>query len=260
MPISYFCILLEYKMNTVVDYCKAIRERRSASGIIHSCPELMECISQVGFLPLLESGIPGYSAESLMAEECRYTVFDDGSWEWPLWQWKGSAVREGASVYGKFFAGKAGFVSRGWWPDFFNWRRSQNAPPQEGSIEDIILTTLREHESMVTRQLRAACNFTDDGRGTAERPKVNMRSRFDAYVGRLQRGCYMVTEDFVYPTDRHGREYGFGWSLLTTPERVPGKEACLCSRTPEESFRRMADHLSQLLPYASEKQITKLLK
>ena len=39
----------------------------------HSCPELMECIRQVGFLPLLESGIQGYAAESLMAEECRFT-------------------------------------------------------------------------------------------------------------------------------------------------------------------------------------------
>ncbi len=51
---------------------------------IHSCPKLTECIQQVGFLPLLESGIPGYCAEGLMAEECRFTQFDDGSWEWPL--------------------------------------------------------------------------------------------------------------------------------------------------------------------------------
>ena len=49
-------------------------------GYIHSCPELMECIQQVGFLPLLDSGIQGYAAESMMAEECRFTQFDDGSW------------------------------------------------------------------------------------------------------------------------------------------------------------------------------------
>ena len=79
--------------------------------VIHSCPELMELIQQVGFLPLLESGIPGYSAESLMAEECRYKVFPDGSWEWPLWNWKGPVVTDSDCVYGKFFAGKAGFIS-----------------------------------------------------------------------------------------------------------------------------------------------------
>lgn len=71
---------------------------------------------------------------------------------------------------------------------------------------------------------------------------------------------YIVTEDFVYPVDKHGREYGFGWSLLTTPECLLGKEACLCERTPEESYERMYDHLTQLLPHSTEKQIKKILK
>ena len=33
---------------------------------IGSCPELIDCIRQVGFLPLLESGIPGFAAEAIM--------------------------------------------------------------------------------------------------------------------------------------------------------------------------------------------------
>ena len=185
-----------------------------------------------------------------MAEECRYTELPDGSWEWPLWQWKGSVLREGACVYGKFFAGKAGFVSREWWPDLLNWRRSHNPAPAEGSIDDIILSTLHEHGSMIARELRTACDFTGK----------NMRSRFDAYVCRLQMATRIVTEDFVYPTDRHGREYGFGWALLTTPEELLGREACTCGRTPEESYRRMEQHLRQLLPEATEKQISKILK
>jgi len=236
-------------MNTFVEYFKSFQERNRAEGCIHSCPELMECVRQVGFLPLLESGIQGYSAESLMAEECRFTQFEDGTWEWPLWQWKGSVVREGGCVYGKFFAGKAGFISREWWPDFYNWRRYKHLAPEEGTIEDVILATLREHGSMIARELRAACDFTGK----------NMRSRFDAIVGRLQMGAYIVTEDFVYPVDKHGREYGFGWSQLTTPERLLTREACMCDRTPEESYQRMQEHLSRLLPVATEKQIKRLL-
>ena len=87
-----------------------------------------------------------------------------------------------------------------------------------------------------------------------------MRSRFDAYVGRLQMGTRIVTEDFVYPVDKHGREYGFGWSLLTTPEQWLGREACQCKRTPTESYQRMVEHLSHLLPHATGKQIERLLK
>jgi hypothetical protein len=237
-------------MNSFVEYFKNIQNRNGAIGYIHSCPELIECVQRVGFLPLLESGIHGYSAESMMAEECRFTQFEDGTWEWPLWQWKGSVVREGDCVYGKFFAGKAGFISREWWPDFCNWRRSQNPMPEENSIEDVILAILRVHGSMIARELRAACDLTGK----------NMRSKFDNYVSRMQMATYIVTEDFVYPTDKHGQKYGFGWSLLTTPERLLGKEACRCDRTPEESYQRMVKHLSQLLPNASEKQINKILK
>ena len=225
-------------------------ENYGLMGEIHSCPDLIEYVRQVGFLPLLESGIPGYAAESMMAEECRYTEFSDGSWEWPLWRWKGSVIRDGNCLYGKFFANKAGFVSREWWSDLCNWRRSQNPALEKGSVEEMILVTLQEQGSMITRELRAACDFSGK----------NMRSKFDAYIGRLQMGCHIVTEDFVYPTDKHGKEYGFGWSLLTTPERMIGKDACECDRTPEESFQKMFDHLRHLLPNASEKQIKKLLK
>lgn len=236
-------------MSAFADYFLRNQEKGQRYEI-HSCPELIECIQQVGFLPLLESGIEGFCAEGMMAEECRFTEFPDGSWEWPLWQWKGPVVTEGNCVYGKFFSGKAGFISREWWPDFYNWRRSQSPRPEEGTIEEAILMTLRENGSMITRELRAACGFTG--------PK--MRGKFDAYIKRLQMACYIVTENFVYPTDKHGHEYGFGWSLLTTPELLLGKDASLCHHTPEESYLRMTEHLMRLLPDATEKQIKKILR
>ena len=236
----------------ITDFEKSQNSKRehAEERLIHSCPELMERIRQMGFLPLLDSGIQGYSAEGMLAEECRFTQFPDGTWEWPLWQWKSTIVTEGDCVYGKFFAAKAGFISREWWPDFCNWRRSQHPQPEEGSIEEAILATLRAEGSMIARELRAACDFTG--------PK--MRSRFDAYVARLQMACYIITEDFVYPRDKHGREYGFGWSLLTTPERLLGHEGCHCPRTPQESHDLMQRHLTALLPQATARQIQRLLK
>ena len=217
---------------------------------IYNSAQLIALIQELGFLPLLDSGIAGYSAEELVSDDCRYVVFPDGGWDWPLWKWKGPIVMEGNCVYGKFFDKKAGFISKAWWPDFFNYRRSQHPVPAESSIEETILLTLQEQGSMITRELRAACGFTG--------PK--MRSKFDAYVTRLQMGCYIVTEDFVYPQDKHGREYGWGWSLLTTPEQLLGREACLCQRTPEETFQRIYNHFRKLLPEASERQMMKLIK
>ena len=217
---------------------------------IYNQSQLAELIQQIGFLPLLYSGIRGFSAEEVVSDDCRYVRFSDGGWDWPLWKWKGPIVTEGGCVYGKFFAGKAGFISREWWPDFCNYRRSQHPAPEVGSIEEAILLTLQEHGSFITRELRAACGFTG--------PK--MRSRFDGYVTRLQAACRIVTEDFIYPRDKHGHEYGWGWSLLTTPEQLYGKDSCQCPRTPEESFERLLDHFKHILPEASEKEILRMLR
>lgn len=217
---------------------------------IHSGAQLAELVQEVGFLPLLSNEIRGFSAEEVVDSDCRYVVLPDGGWDWPLWKWKGSMVTDGGCVYGKFFNKKAGFVSRAWWPDLCNYRRSASPYPAEGSIEEAILLTLGEQGSMITRELRKACGF--DG------PK--MRSRFDAYITRLQMACRIVTEDFVYPTDKHGREYGWGWSLLTLPEQLYGHDFCHCGHTPEESWQRMKDHCRRLLPWADDDEIRRLLK
>ena len=218
--------------------------------LFHSCPELIDYINEIGFLPLLNMGIAGWSAEEVVNEDCQYNRLPDGGWEWPLWEWKGSILQESGCAYGKFFKRKAAFISREWWPDFCNYRRSVYPSPEEGSIEDTILDILRTEGSLITRELRHACGFTG--------PK--MRSRFDAYVTRLEMGGYIVTEDFVYPQDKHGRDYGWGWSLLSTPEMLFGKEACHPERTPQESYERILQHFRKILPDISEQSLGLLLK
>lgn len=210
---------------------------------------LIELVNEIGFLPLLGMGIEGWSAEEQVDEECGYTKLPDGGWEWPLWEWKGSVIQESGCAYGKFFRDKAGFVSKTWWPDFCNWRRSRFPRMDDDSIEAMILATLKEQGSLITRELRAACGFT----GT------KMRSKFDSYLTRLEMGCHIVTEDFVYPHDRHGKRYGWGWSLLTTPEALFGREACRPDCTPEMSHARLTAHFRKVLPGVPEATIQRLL-
>ena len=210
--------------------------------------QLIDFINEIGFLPLLGMGIEGWSAEEQVAEECGYVKLPDGGWEWPLWEWKGSIIQESGCAYGKFFLGKAGFISKRWWPDFCNWRRS-HYPLDQDSIEAMIMGTLRDNGSLITRELRAACGFT----GT------KMRSKFDCYLTRLEMGCHIVTEDFVYPHDKHGKQYGWGWSLLTTPEVLLGRESCLSDCSPEESFHRLSTHFHEILPEVSDEAIKRIL-
>ena len=216
---------------------------------IYSAAGLMAYIQEVGFLSLLSCGVYGFSAEEVVSDDCRYVVFPDGGWDWPLWKWKGTVVTEGNCVYGKFFDKKAGFISREWWPDFYNYRRSKHPMPAEGSIEEAILLTLQQQGSLITRELRTACGF--DG------PK--MRGRFDAYVTRLQMACRVVTEDFVYPRDKHDRPYGWGWALLTTPEQLLGSDACKVGRTPNQSQERILAHLKKIHSRIADKELLKII-
>ena len=131
---------------------------------IYSANGLIELIQEIGFLPLLDSGINGFSAEEIVDEDCRYVTFPEGGWDWPLWKWKGEIVTEMPCMYGKFFNRKAGFISQEWWSDFCNYRRSKYPRPDDESIEGAILSTLKSSGSLITRELRSACGFNGKGK------------------------------------------------------------------------------------------------
>ena len=44
---------------------------------IYSASGLMELIQQIGFLPLLDSGIVGFSAEEIVDEDCGYVALPE---------------------------------------------------------------------------------------------------------------------------------------------------------------------------------------
>lgn len=226
----------------------------TTSKDILSAADLIAYIQEVGFLPLLPNKIPGFSAEEVVDETCRYHTSPSGSFDWPLWMWKGDIIEEGNCVYGKFFHGTAGFVSRDWWPDLVNYRRSTMQPHKKRDpiIEEAILHTLETEGSVISTDLRTACGFNGG----------KQRSQFDAYITRLQMATRVVTESFVWSVDKHGHNYGWGRSLLTTPEQLLGRAACAqpidadgYPRKPEKSYRLIKEHLHSLLPDATEAQI-----
>ena len=61
---------------------------------IYSATGMMELIQKIGFLPLIDSDIEGFSAEDIVAEDCGYIRLPEGGWDWPLWKWKVAIKRE----------------------------------------------------------------------------------------------------------------------------------------------------------------------
>lgn len=85
---------------------------------LRSPEDIAALTEEWGFLPFFAGEIPGFSVEECCPPELWFSEEEDGPWEW-----KGPVARSGRCVYGKFFGGRAGFISREWLPDFANFRR-----------------------------------------------------------------------------------------------------------------------------------------
>lgn len=108
---------------------------------LRSAADLEDRVRQIGFLPYFRNRIPGLSVEEMTPSNILWD--ENGPWEW-----KGDIARGMTSAYGKFFHGKAGYVSREWLADFTNYRRwcapLENAIPDSlgNNVDAIILDIL----------------------------------------------------------------------------------------------------------------------
>lgn len=234
---------------------------------IHTPDDIEHLVEQMGFLPFFWNGVSGFSLEEFTPRELWFPDEGDG-----VWEWKGPVIVNGGLAYGKFFESKAGFISMQWFPDFVNYRRAALPLTAE---EEAVLSTLREHKSLLSRELRRLSGYVNprtpkahnpmerqmrhDTEALTGKPK-NSRGVFDALVTRLQMAGWVLTADFEYNYDKQGRRYGWGVARYCTPEDFFGPEPFLSvSRTPEQSRARIHDHLRQLLPDATEKQLSKII-
>ena len=216
---------------------------------VTSAQELAELVEEWGMLPLFKSNIPGFSVEEHTPPELWFADGVDGPWEW-----KGPVIQRTGCAYGKFFAGKAGFISRKWFCHFANYRRDGydfDARYDDGLArfsDKTVYDVLAERPPLLSKTWR-------------ERSGIQKRGEFDSIVTRLQMLCYVVTADFVYPTSKSGKPYGWGLAQYATPEVLFGADFAerVYALPPEESGQQVAAYLETLLPQASPAQIKKLL-
>ena len=213
--------------------------------------DMVQAVDRLGFLPFFANVIPRFSIEELVDRRVWFAE-DDGPWEW-----KGPVIREAGCAYGKFFEGRAAFISREWFPDFANYRRDGydfDARFEEGLTpyrENELYRLVEENGPLTSRRLKQIGGYGKEG-----------KKGFDALITRLQAQGYVVISDFVYPTRPSGERYGWGTAEYATPEQILGAEFTdhVYDREPEESCRRLLAHLTRLLPHADEAAVRKFLQ
>ena len=218
---------------------------------LRSAGTIAALVQEIGFLPFFPNGISGFSIE----ENCPPELWFSDTLEGP-WEWKGPIIRMGNCVYGKFFRGRAGYVSLKWFPDFANYRRDgydfdARFDDELASFKDKTLyDTVSENGSLLSKELKKLCNYCKGG-----------NKGFDTIITRLQMQTYITIADFEYAQDKFGKTYGWGVARYSTPEELYGYDIVTGAykRDPKESRERIVAHLKNILPDASELQITKLI-
>lgn len=227
-----------------------------AVGTVKSMADLVELVRVVGFLPFFRCRIPGFSLEDCVAPELWYCGAENGRVRWDAWNWKGELLRGKRLIYGKFFEGRAGFVSPEWFPDFCNYRRDGydfDARCDDGLVnyrDRQLVAWLDGRGPSYTREIRQALNYGREG-----------NKGFETVLTRLQMQTYLVPVDYVYPRRKDGTEYGWGLCVYDLAEKYWPEALCRSAygRRPAASLERMQAHLETVLPEAAPQAIVRLL-
>lgn len=199
---------------------------------------------QWGMLPFFKGEIEDFSIEELITPDCWFQDNDGG---YGVWDWKNDIILDADCAYGKFYRGRACFVSMEWFPELMNWRRSQYKP---SANEEALLAIVQEHNSLLTREMKKLCGYS------TRPPK---RKGFDTATTHLQMGCRLISANFEYSYARDGHRYGWSVARMCTPEDFFGAERLKPHCTPQESRIRLMEHLHSILPHATERQIERFV-
>ena len=219
---------------------------------IRSWEEMINCVDEVGFLPLFKNEIPGFSAEEHTAAQYWWS----GDPEQDPWEWRQLIARSGQVAYGKFFDRKAGFISKAWFPRFANWRRdgydfdSRWDEELASRRQKRIMDQFQSQQEQYSFQLKRLAGFGKDG-----------EKNFEGTVTDLQMGGYLLIRDFRQRRNKKGQPYGWPISVYATPEALwgYGHISSAYAEPPAQSRQLIFEQVGRAFPSATEASLCRVL-
>lgn len=219
---------------------------------IKSVDALITYINQIGFLPLFQNEIPGFSVE----ERTVPTYWWSGNKERDPWEWRQIIAATGQVAYGKFFDKKAGFISKEWFPYFANFRRQ--GYDFDARYDDELARTRSKKimdvfdggKELYSFEVKQQAGFGKGG-----------EKNFDGVMTELQMQTYLIVRDFRQKRNKKGQAYGWSVAVYCMPEHLWGYEMVTAAykEEPSASGAKISQHMREIYPIATEKQISKIL-
>ena len=228
---------------------------------IRTADALTAWVQEIGFLPFFANEVPGFSAEEHTASRAWWT----GNRSTDPWEWREEIAASHVVAYGKFFDGRAGFISGQWLPYFANARRlgwdfdgkwqDGRAPAREKAIMEHFMNVESTDDpeftgaAILSTELKKMAGFGKGG-----------EKNFPGILTGLQMQLYLVIAGFRKRQTKAGKDYGMPVSMLMTPESIWGYAAMTAAykEAPHESWQRIFEHTRKLWP-AEDAAIIRLI-
>ena len=191
---------------------------RRDKNCVLSSDRLLEIIEDVGFLPLFANEVESFSAEEHVAADAWWT----GNKTTDPWEWREVIAAQHQIAYGKFFDGRAGFISQEWLPYFANARRNGwdfdgkwqdgRASVREKAIMEHFVNVESEDEpeftgtAILSTELKRQAGFGKGG-----------EKNYPGILTGLQMQLYLVIGGFRRRESKRGAAYG---DLPVVPHEV----------------------------------------
>lgn len=216
----------------------------------------IDYINEIGFLPLFKNNIEGFSLEE--------KTYPKHWWSEDIsvdpWMWRTVIASRRDIVYGKFFDKKAGFISKKWIPTFANYRRK--GYDFEALYEDgyaaLKSKKIMEHfindnidEEIMSNALKEMAGYGKGG-----------EKGYEGVITNLMMQLYICNCDFTKRRNKKGIEYGWNVAVYSSVEHIYGYDYVTSeyNREPEESWKKIVNHMQEKYKGVTELQIRKILK
>lgn len=208
-------------------------------------------VERLGLLPLFAGEVPGLSVEERTPSAWWWSDTADDPW-----YWREELAASGLVVYGKFFGGRAGFVSLECFPRFANVRRDGydfDALYEDGKASHRckrIMDCFESGGELPSYELKRLAGFGKGG-----------EPNFEGTVTRLQMQSYLAIRAFRRRRNAQGREYGWPVAVYTPAERLvsPLLISEAYREDPGLSAEILLRRLESQFPGADRRALSKLI-
>ena len=220
---------------------------------ITSRRELKDLIMEIGFIPLFDNEISGFSVMDITGRRHWWTGNDAAD----PWAWRMFLSEDPDIAYGKLFRGRAGFVSKSWFPYFASYRRDGydfDARYESGKASHKskrIIDLFQKQPSIASYRIKSMAGFSKDG-----------VKGFEGALTLLQMQTYITTRHFTRKQSRTGEYYGWHIGVYSLSEDKFGHDhmTSAYSMGTDTAGEKLAEQLIKINPRVQYPDAEKFLK